>query len=291
VTALGVSRDRPVDPGIVAAIADVVSAARGADIDHFLGGALARDLILFHVYGQPTGRITRDVDLMLCVDSWEAYSSFRAQLLSGGAFCEDSSQGHRLWHGGEPPKGVPLDILPFGSLEDPAGKIAWPPDGTVLMTVTGFAEALSTAISVAVAEGVVVAVATLPALAVTKLAAWLDRHTETDKDAVDLRVILQSYHAAGNEDRLYGPEAALLAEEGFDPQQAGARLLGRDAVSVSGTVVGQIVTRFGIDDRNALRRQILASPLQQEDDPGMLRTERLLSSFWQELQRAQPRSG
>ena len=38
-TVLAASRDRPVDPGIIAAIADVVSAARGADIDHFLGGS------------------------------------------------------------------------------------------------------------------------------------------------------------------------------------------------------------------------------------------------------------
>jgi predicted nucleotidyltransferase len=267
-------------------LADVDAAARGSGIAYFVGGALARDLLLYHVHGQPIGRATRDVDVMLCLDTWAAYGLFREQLLARGAYRPDPSLQHRLWHGGEKPEGVPLDTLPFGDLEDPEGTIAWPPNGAVLMTVTGFAEAAATAVRVEVAEGVRVAVASLPALAVTKVAAWLDRHAETDKDAVDLRVLLASYHAAGNEDRLYGPESELLSEEEFDPERAGARLLARDAVRVCPTSVRQLLSRFQHEEREALRRQVVASVLRMDDDPGTERFERLLSAFWRELERS-----
>ncbi|KVZ73591.1 hypothetical protein WL22_10480 [Burkholderia ubonensis] len=72
------------------------------------------------------------------------------------------------------------------------------------MNVAGLDEALQTAIEVELAPDFVVLVASLPALAMLKIIAWRDRHTQHDRDATDLRFLLARYAEAGNYDRLYG---------------------------------------------------------------------------------------
>jgi predicted nucleotidyltransferase len=102
------------------------------------------------------------------------------------------------------------------------------------MNVSGFAEALATAISVRLPGGVSVDVASLPAMALLKIWAWQDRkHSAPGRDAADLWEFLRHYADAGNQDRLYGPEGeAALASYEFDVEQAGAWLLGKDAREV-----------------------------------------------------------
>ena len=46
-------------------------------------------------------------------------------------------------------------------------------------------------------------------------------------------MLLRQYHAAGNEDRLYGAEIAVLEGSGYDVELAGPRLLGRDVARIS----------------------------------------------------------
>lgn len=62
---------------------------------------------------------------------------------------------------------------------------------------------------------------------------WNDRrYTAPGKDAADLWMVLRHYGEAGNEDRLYSSEADVLTTYGFDFEEAGAWLLGRDARGV-----------------------------------------------------------
>ena len=75
------------------------------------------------------------------------------------------------------------------------------------MNVAGLAEALATAVAVALPGGVSIDVASLPALALLKIWAWKDRrYTAPGKDASDLWMFLRHYAEAGNQDRLYGEE-------------------------------------------------------------------------------------
>lgn len=81
---LSARTDRPVEPRILDILRRVDAAARQQRIDYFVGGALARDLILLHVFGKDTGRAMRDVDLGICIDDWARLDSLKGMLIQGG---------------------------------------------------------------------------------------------------------------------------------------------------------------------------------------------------------------
>ena len=123
--------------------------------------------------------------------------------------------------------------MPFGGVERKDRRIVWPAPAGEVMNVWGFSEAMESAVTVNLSPEVAVKVASLPALALLKLSAWRERHTETSKDAADLWLLLRHYAEAGNEDRLFGPEGiGAMTAFGFDLDRAGAWLLGRDARAV-----------------------------------------------------------
>ena len=271
--AFSVPPERPVPGTVVAILRHAAEATRASGIAYCVGGALARDLLLFHVFGQRTGRATRDVDVMVFVEDWGAFEALKTRLLATGEFTA-ADAAHRLLYGSME---VPLDLVPFGGVEGPAGAVAWPPERAVVMSVVGFREAAHTAIPIVVDEA-------LAALSLLKLTAWLDRHQETDKDAIDLLTLLRQYHAAGNEDRLYGEETELLAACGFDPELAGARLLGRDAVRLcGGESVRGVLRRLSPPLRRGLEDQMLRQAARFGDEPLQARIQRLLADFLGEL--------
>lgn len=259
---LKTSPDRPVDPLLHHILLLASAAAQGLGIDFFVGGALARDLMLWHVHGQHTGRATRDVDLCLHLDDWGAFSALQARLVHDGAFHPQAGVAHRLMYRPQGnTHGIPLDLLPFGAVESQKATIAWPPEHAVVMNVTGFAEAHRAAQTIDLDGGLQVRVASLPSLAVLKLIAWRDRHLETSKDATDFVLIARRYADAGNTDRLYDTETALLQACGFDPELAGAMLLGRDAAACTQATTAQTVAN--ILNREGRWRQRLDDQLQR----------------------------
>ena len=52
----------------------------------FIAGAMARDLILQHGYYINTGRVTRDVDFAIQMESWETFEQLRSRLVGTGKF-------------------------------------------------------------------------------------------------------------------------------------------------------------------------------------------------------------
>lgn len=188
----------------------------------FVVGAMARYLVMELGYNVAAGRVTQDLDLAVMVERWDAYDRLKQALVSTGKFAVDSRVPHRLLYEGE----WPVDLIPFGPVESPAGVIAWPPDQAERMTVLGFQEILGQCLMVRVREGLEIPVAPLAGLAVMKLIAWHERRAE--RDAADLALLLRHYAAAGNEERLFGEQQDLLRAEGHDHERAGARLLGRD---------------------------------------------------------------
>lgn len=274
--------DRPVEPRLLDILRQVDAAAREHGIDYFVGGALARDLILLHVFGKDTGRATRDVDLGICIDDWTQLDTLKASLIQGGSFTMQAKVAHRLIHRQTGDSfDVPLDLLPFGGIEEADHTVAWPPAMEIVMNVAGFAEARASALTMVVAAGLAVPVASLPSLAVLKLIAWRDRHMETPKDATDFLLIARHYADAGNFDRLYETESDLLQAADFDPELAGAMLLGKDASAVASAATAQTIADMLTEPRSRqrLNDQLLRSTLSAGDNAGSARVSAYLAAF------------
>ncbi|MGF6768977.1 putative nucleotidyltransferase [Paraburkholderia sp. GAS199] len=169
---LKVSDERPVHPAITALLAHVRDAAHRLGVKFVVAGATARDLLLWHVHGIKADRATRDVDVAVCAVSWNAYGDLIADIEQTGLFRErvgaqqtlvfdDPRAGHR----------VALDLVPFGELEDPAGAVAWPPRGEIVMNVLGFREAIETSVGIELDLNLTVPVVSLPSLALLKILA------------------------------------------------------------------------------------------------------------------------
>lgn len=146
-----------------------------------LVGAAARDLLLVHGHHIAVRRATEDTDVALAVPDWFSFLGVRDGLIASPAFRPDVAL-HRLWFGDQR-----LDFIPFGGVERLDRTIAWPPESAQVMNVSGFAEALATAVTVRLPGGVDFDVASLPALALLKIWAWNDRkYVAPGKDAEDL---------------------------------------------------------------------------------------------------------
>lgn len=160
------------------------------DIPFFLAGATARDLLLHFAYGIDPGRKTQDVDLALMVPDWSTFETLRERLIASGKFAAGSKEKQHLTFD----NALPIDLIPFGDIENEDRHIAWPPDGDVLMNVLGFNEAYANTQIIHLPDSEHIHVVTLPALAVLKIFAWQERRfTKYRSDAHDLHVILVNY--------------------------------------------------------------------------------------------------
>lgn len=192
------------------------------NVEFFVVGAFARDLILTMAHGIKVKRATEDIDCGIQVESWEQFEQLKTALIKTGQFKPDEHHQQRLKYRDQ----VKIDIVPFGAIEKD-GLITWPDEETEMVTL-GFDEAYRDTIRVRLADDVEITVCTLPGLALMKLIAWNDRRFQYRKDAQDLGLIMLNYLYANNEERLWEGDGTDLVTDGFDYNLASARLLGRD---------------------------------------------------------------
>jgi len=194
--------------------------------DPLLVGAMARDLLLHYGFGVRVTRATTDVDLAFAVADWDEFNVLRKALIDSGSFTPSPSVEHKLFHR----ERIALDLIPFGGVEDSAGRITWPADES-LMRVLGYREAHATGVELLLPGRQGIRTVSVPMLAILKVIAWAERHTtQPRKDANDLLLILGNYLSGNaNAERLYNEAAQLLESEEFDYQVAGAWLAGRDS--------------------------------------------------------------
>ena len=204
------------------AVATVLQAvqdrARTCGVDIMLVGAAARDILIRNVVGSPPQRATRDVDIAVAVNSWSEVECLTSSMdpIRGGA--------HTFLV-----LGIEVDVIPFGGIESRDRTITWPDDHE--MDVSGFAEALRSAVRVKLPGDITVPVASLAAQSLLKLLAWRDRHSQSTKDAIDLRSIIHAYSQGPYFDQLYADDAHqnYLVQHDYDPILAGASRMGHEA--------------------------------------------------------------
>lgn len=235
---LSIRADRPVDVVTLAILRGVATSAQELRLSYFVVGATARDLLLTNVYGINTGLATRDIDFALAVRSWAEFEGVRSRLANIEGFSLASNGApHRITYKHKNGTTYPLDLLPFRGVEDENSLISWPPDLKVMMSVLGYEEALASAVDVQIDSEIRVPVASLAGLAILKLIAWVDRGSETTKDALDLASLLRNYAAAGNMDRVYGEDIAALERVGYDINLVSPHLLGMDVRRISSPLI------------------------------------------------------
>lgn len=225
---------RPLDETVIRILEAVCAVTSELGLDCFVVGATARDILLTHVFNIPPGRATRDVDFAIAVESWDQFAAIKQALEKAAGFISSSKMMQRLdFNDGTMKISYPVDLIPFGGVEQTAGKLFWPPDMAVIMNVIGYREVLETSIRVAITEEMTVRVASLPGLALLKMFSWQDRGVKNSKDAQDLYLLLRTYCNAGNTDRIYGEEFDLLTSCNHEPELAGAELLGKDIAQIT----------------------------------------------------------
>jgi predicted nucleotidyltransferase len=269
---------------------DIDTLAREMKLNYFLCGAMARDILLWHVHGIKTGRATSDVDFAVAVEDWKQFDEIKTRLTETRKFKTANKMEQRLYYSpGIEGIEYPLDIIPFGNVEDPRHSIAWPMDTELVMNVAGYDEALEAVVEIEIEDQFVIPVISLPGLTLLKLFAWMDRGGGNTKDALDLATLLNNYGHAGNSNRLYDQEFGLFEAAEFDMSIASPILLGKDVRSIAEpeTLAKALAI---IDDPNRAGRLAthmapqFRQDLDHNDDP-ILKAERLLENFKRGLQK------
>lgn len=215
--------------GLIPIFEDIIGIADPLGMPFFVLGATARDLILDVGYGIRSFRATKDLDLAIQIEDWENYEILITTLLETGLYSKDRNP-----HGFIYKNEQYIDIIPFGPIENAKGEIIWPPQNVTSMSVIGFNEAFENTLIVRLrAEPVLdVRVSSLAGLVVLKLITWKGRGAGDNRDSKDLLFIIENYHRAGNEDRLYNENYDIMEELDHRIDEAGARLLGLDIAAI-----------------------------------------------------------
>ena len=213
--------------------------------DFFVIGATARDIILRVLANTSARRKTEDLDIAIAVTDWDKYNEICQALIDDGF--EKSTHKAQLFYFGD----YEVDIVPFGTVAKDDDNIYWPPEETIAMSVKGFDEVLSEAITVSIDNEFEIRIASLHGLFLLKLNAWLDRNISDNRDAEDMWYIVDNYYLA-NEGRGIHPEAYEL--DGFDLNVGGAYWMAHD--------IADLLSREQI----AYYADVLRNEIEREED-------------------------
>ena len=181
-------------------------------------GATARDIIIRQLIGTTSGRRTKDLDIAIAIPDWSVFEEVKEGLAADGF--KKSPNMHQRFYYGE----YELDIVPYGVAKGD-DNIYWPPEEEIAMSVKGFDEVLSKAITVNIDDEFDIRIASLHGLFLLKFNAWLDRNIETSKDAEDMSFILSNYFMANLDRNVY---TEVYDWENFDEYIVGGYWLARD---------------------------------------------------------------
>jgi predicted nucleotidyltransferase len=226
-------------------------------------GASARDLVFEYVYGMNIQRATKDVDFGIQIASWSEFEIVKEELKKKGF--KETKNAHRL----ESQYVYPIDIVPFGGVEDHEANIEWPPLGEQVMKVLGFSEAFEHADIVNICDNpaLKLKVASPIGLTLMKFIAWQDRSFDKRrKDATDLHYMLISYEKLpGTKLRLYDDLELLELYDG-DISLIGAHLLGQDSREIASKGTSDFINKIVSDNKENGQIELLASEMNTKHD-------------------------
>jgi predicted nucleotidyltransferase len=145
------------------------------------------------------------------------------------------------------PDGSYVDILPAAPSLVREGEFTWP-DGSARLNLVGFRLAFADSTPVKLARGTQARVASLPSLAVLKMASYLDRPWERDSDLDDIAHILFEF-LSGEDERRWSD---VVVDLGLEYDDVSPFMLGKRIGALVDDAERALVERFlaGVDDPN-----------------------------------------
>lgn len=202
----------------------VCYAELGAEV--YVVGAAARDLAMRLLKMQNATRRTLDLDVAVLLQDWQQYEHLTTILLQHH-FIKSAEKQRFIYTGVSGQNQYEVDIVPFGTIADNE-TLAWPPEGSPVMSVRCFEDVMQAADKVTVDETFSFRIAPLSGQFLIKLDTWQDRRLKTKKDAADMVYILQNvYIAYALNSNGLPPEIDINAEQ-FDVTVAGAEWIASD---------------------------------------------------------------
>ena len=164
----------------------------GAEV--FVVGAAARDIALRLLDVTNAPRRTMDLDVAVMLQEWNQYERLTSILLQN--HFEKAREKQRFYYLGSNGRiRFEVDIVPFGAIAE-EDQVAWPPEGSPVMSVRCFEDVMRAADKVTVDGDFAFRLASLSGQFLIKLDTWSDRRTKTKKDAVDMAFMLQNVYVA-----------------------------------------------------------------------------------------------
>ena len=199
-------------------------AAIGSEV--YVVGAAARDSALRLLNVEDTPRRTLDLDVAVALSDWSQYNKLSA-IMQQNNFVKAEALQRFYYLGKDGRNRYEVDVVPFGEVEKD-GLIAWPPEGSPVMSVKCFSEVMSHADKVTVDEDFSFRLASLSGQFLLKLDTWSDRHLHTKKDVSDMIYIMQNVYVPYVLSRSPFPTDIDTDTETFDPTVAGAEWIAID---------------------------------------------------------------
>lgn len=218
---LTISSEKIGNPLLVELLRKLTDSFSKMDKEFYVIGATARDIIMQQLLDTESRRRTKDLDIAIAIPDWDTFEQVKQNLIDDGF--KKSRHMHQRFFYGE----YELDIVPYGVVAKEDGNIYWPPEEEIAMSVKGFDEVLSEAITVSIDDDFKVKIASLHGLFLLKFNAWLDRNTKTSKDAEDMSFILSNYFMANLEREIH---QEVYDWENFDDYIVGGYWLAYDIV-------------------------------------------------------------
>ena len=215
---LKITSEKIANPLLVKLLRKLTDSFKRMGRDYYVIGATARDIIIRQLINTTSGRRTKDLDIAIAIPDGGVFEEIKERLVADGF--QKSQHLHQRFYYGE----YELDVVPYGVAKED-DNIYWPPEEEIAMSVKGFNEVLSEAITVNIDNEFDIKIASLHGLFVLKFNAWLDRNVQTSKDAEDMSFILSNYFIA-NLDRNVYPE--VYDWKTFDEYIVGGYWLARD---------------------------------------------------------------
>lgn len=199
-------------------------AAVGSEV--YVVGAAARDIALKLLKVDDLPRRTLDLDVAVALDDWSQYERLTS-IMQRNHFVKADERQRFFYIGKDGRNRYEVDVVPFGEVEE-NGIIAWPPEGSPVMSVRCFSEVMRCADKVTVDGVFSVRLASLSGQFLLKLDTWSDRHLHTKKDASDMVYILKNTYVAYALSRDGLPIEVDVEATTFDIIVAGAEWIASD---------------------------------------------------------------